>query len=441
MLDNELERKFADFRETGFPPHIHREGTIHMVAHMVSVLAGARRVGKSFYAMQAAEDLVGTQAIPDLSHVCHVDFDNPVFAAMTADQLARIQSLFLKQNPSFSLRTPLVFIFDEIHRISGWEDYAIDLSRNPAWRVIVTGSSARLLSKEIATALRGKAITTKIAPLTFRDFLRFKKMDPDGKTTRQMASIRAAFDEYLRWGSFPAMPSVPDFSKAALLHEYYDSMLLRDIIQRHNIRAADDCVALYTYLLSYMAKPFTVKSAHAYLSQAGHKTGREAIASYIGYAEDAWLLQTVPLHTDSPGQALRNYRKAYAVDWALATCNSATWDGSLSRAFENMIFAELTRRFSRVRYALTRDTRQEVDFLADDAQGHPVLAAQVSIDISDPDTLARELAPLLAVARYYGTRETLIITYADERVIKRDGVTVRVVPAWRWLRDSGAGCL
>ncbi|MEI7901712.1 MAG: ATP-binding protein [bacterium] len=436
MVTSELERKFADFRETGFPPHVRRDGAIHMVNHSVSVLAGARRVGKSFYAMQAAEDLIASRVIPDMSHVCHVDFDNPVFASMTADVLPRIQSLFLKQNPSFTLRTPLVFVLDEIHRVSGWEDYVIDLSRNPSWRVIVTGSSARLLSKEIATSLRGKSITTKISPLTFREFLRFKKLDPDGKSTRQTATIRAAFDEYLRCGSFPAIPNTPDFSKAALLHEYYDTMLLRDIIQRHTIRAADDCVALYTYLLSCMAKPFTAKSAHTYLSHAGHKTGREAIASYIGFAEDAWMLQTVPLYTDSPSQALRNYRKTYAIDWALATCNSATWDGSFSRAFENMIHSELTRRFPRVRYALTRETRKEVDFLADDSQGQPALAAQVSLDISDPDTLVREVTPLLAVARYHHTPETLIITYADERVIRQDGVTIRVVPAWRWLLDT-----
>lgn len=436
MIETELERKIADFREIGFPQHIRREGVVHTVSHMVSVLAGARRAGKSFYAMQTAEDFVAAKTIPDLSHVCPIDFDNPVFGSMGARELSSIQSVFLKMNPSFSLRTPLVFILDEIHRVAGWEDYVIDLSRNPHWRVLVTGSSARLLTKDISTALRGKSITTRVSPLSFRDFLRFKGLDPDEKSTRQLASIRSAFDEYLRWGSFPAIPGTPDFSKAALLHEYYDTMLLRDIIQRHGIRSADDCIALYTYLFSCMAKPVTVKSAQAYLAKAGYKAGRETIAFYLSYAEDAWMLQTVPIHTDSASQALRNYRKIYAVDWALATCNSTVWDGSHSRAFENLIFSELARRYSRVRYALTRDTRQEVDFLADDSRGHPACAVQASLDISDPDTLKRELTPLVSIARFFRTSENIIVTYSDERLIHQDGVTVRVIPAWRWLTES-----
>jgi predicted AAA+ superfamily ATPase len=433
MIEQALAGKMADFRELGFPEYMRREGRIHRAPHVVSILVGARRVGKSFCAMQFADDLIKEGFLPSLSHVCHVDFDHPVLGKIKAEELSKIQTIFLQQNPAFTQKTPLLFILDEIHRVSGWEDYAIELSRNPHWQVVITGSSARMLSKDISTALRGKSVSTTITPLSFRDFLRFRKMDPDGVSTRQQASIRAAFEDYLRWGAFPAIPQTPDFTKPALLHEYYDTMLLRDIIQRHSIRAADDCIALYTYLLSSMSKPFTVQSAQRYLAGAGYKTGREAIAFYIDYAEDARLFQTLALHTDSAAQAARNYRKIYAVDWALANCNSATWDGTHSRALENMVYMELTRRYSRIRYGLTRSDHREIDFIADDTGGQPVFAAQVSLDVSDPETYEREIAPLAAVAQYHQIPDVVLITRSDERTVEHNGVTIRIVPAWKWL--------
>jgi predicted AAA+ superfamily ATPase len=434
MIEQEIGRKLADFRELGFPDYIPRAGRIHRVPNMVSVLIGARRVGKSFQAMQCAEELIREGFIPDRAHICHLDFDNPVLAQMKAEQLPCIQRLFFQQNPSFQLKTPLVFIFDELHRVQGWEDYVIELSRNPHWQVIVTGSSARLLSTEIATSLRGKAISTIITPLSFREFLNFKKIDPHGQTTRQLAAIHRAFEEYLRWGSFPVISQVAEFTKSALLREYYDTMLLRDIIQRNQIHSVDDCIALYAYLLACMARPFTIKSAMGCLTGAGLNTGREAIARYIRYAEDAWLFQTVPLYTDSVKQISRNYRKIYAVDWAFANYNSPTWDGSFSRALENLVFAELSRRYPRIGYGLALSTRQEVDFVVDDVKGKPCLAVQVCQDISDPDTFTRELTPLLAVARYYQISEALILTLSDEvRTIQRDGVNIHIWPVWKWL--------
>jgi predicted AAA+ superfamily ATPase len=434
MIEQEIGRKLADFRELGFPDYIPREGRVHRVRNMVSVLIGARRVGKSFQAMQFAEELIQEGFIPDRAHVCHLDFDNPILAQMRAEQLPSIQRIFFQQNPSFHLKTPIVYIFDELHRVQGWEDYAIELSRNPHWQVIVTGSSARLLSTEIATSLRGKAISTTITPLSFREFLSFKKIDPLGQTTRQTAALHLAFEEYLRWGSFPVISQVAEFTRPTLLREYYDTMLLRDIIQRNEIHCVDDCIALYAYLLSCMAKPFTIKSAQSCLTGAGFNTGREAISRYIRYAEDAWLFQTVPLYTDSIKQVSRNYRKVYAVDWAFANYNSPTWDGSFSRALENLVFVELSRRYPRVCYGLAFSTRQEVDFIVDDSHGKPCLAVQVCQDISDPDTFMREITPLIAVTQYYRLPESLILTVGnEERNIQRDGVNVHICPVWKWL--------
>lgn len=437
MIEQELQRKIEDFRELGLPTYITRSIELHLVDRMVSTVIGARRSGKSFRVIQAADELIKQGFITSLRQVCLVDFDNPILSAMTPKDLALIQDTFFKITPELSLKTPAIFVFDEIHRIPGWEDYVIDLSRNPHWKVIVTGSSSRLLKDDISTALRGKAISSTVYPLSFAEYLRFTGGDEQPASTRGQAGIRARFEDYLKWGGYPAMPGAPARSREVLLREYFDTMIMKDILQRFDVGKPQQCMQLYSYLLANIGRPYTLKSAYDFLKQGGHATSRDAVRDYVAWAEDAWLLFSVPIHSQSRKEQERNYRKLYAIDWAMAVRNSLVWDGSYSHALENMIYLHLRRNTPRVRFYLTRNKRQEVDFLVSDDAGRPTMAVQVCQDVSLPDTLKRELEPLVSTARYFGIKENLIITLGQERRIEQDGITVHVLPAWKWLlRDD-----
>ncbi len=436
MIEQELQRKIEDFRELGFPTYVARDGDVHLADRMVSSVIGARRSGKSFRVMQAADEMVKRGVIQSAEHVCSVDFDNPILSNMTAADLGMVQSTFLKVSPEFGLRTPLVFILDEIHRIPGWEDYVIELSRNPRWKVMITGSSSRMLREDVSTALRGKAVSSTVYPLSFAEFLRFRELRFKPGSTKGQAAIKALFEDYLKWGGYPALPAAPEQTREVLLREFFDTMILKDILQRHDASKPQQCIRLYHYLLANMGRPYTLKSAYEFLRQGGHATSRDAVRDYVSWAEDAWLLFVLPLHSDSLKEQERNYRKVYCIDWAIAVRNSLAWDGSYSRSLENMIFLHLHRRYARVRYYLTRNRRQEVDFLVSDSRGKPTMAIQVSMDISLPETLRREVEPLVATSRYFGTRENLIITLSQEQRIEKDGVVVHAVPAWRWLLND-----
>ncbi len=433
MIEQELQRKFFDFREIGAPACIPRESVLHLVDRMVSTVIGARRSGKSFRVLQAAQELIEQGFIKAWKQVCVVDFDNPILANMNAGELIQIQKTFLKINPDFGLKTALVFIFDEIHRIPGWEEYVIDLSRNPHWKVIVTGSSSKMLKDDIATSLRGKAVSSSVYPLSFPEYLRFNDFHETPDSTKGQAAVRALFDAYLKWGGYPALPGAPEYSRETLLREYFDTMILKDIVQRFNVSKPQQCTQLFNYLLSMIGRPYTLKSAYEFLKQSGYATSRDAVRQYVAWAEDAWLLFTVPIHSHSQKELERNYRKIYCIDWALAIRNSLVWDGSYSRALENMVYLHLRRNHARVRYYLTRSKRQEVDFLVSDEHGKPIMAIQVSMDISLPDTLRRELEPLIATARYFGTKHNLIVTLNQEQRMEKDGITVQAMPAWKWL--------
>ena len=194
MFEQEIERKIGDFRELGFPDFIPRESHLQMADNMVSTIIGARRAGKSYRTIQAASELIKRKAIKSINHICLLDFDNPILSSIKATDLKVIQNTFLKLSPDIELKTHLLFVLDEIHKISGWEEYVIDLSRNPNWKVIVTGSSSKLLKHDIATELRGKAVSSTLYPLSFSEFLRFKNFKYDYKSTKGQAETRRMFD-------------------------------------------------------------------------------------------------------------------------------------------------------------------------------------------------------------------------------------------------------
>jgi predicted AAA+ superfamily ATPase len=341
MVEQEIERKIEDFRELGIPKYIPREGRLQLVDNMVSTVIGSRRAGKSFRTLQATEELVAQQVIRSIDQVCLLDFDNPVLSSMKSTDLNLIQNTFLKINPGFELNTPLLFVLDEIHKIAGWEEYVIDLSRNPNWKVIVTGSSSKLLKHDIATELRGKAISSTVYPLSFIEFLKFKEFRYKTSSTKGQAEARRLFDEYLKWGAYPAIPYAAEYTKEALLREYFDTMILKDIVQRYNVGKPRQCIHLYHYLLSNISKAHTLQSAFRYLKQCGFSTSRDAVREYIHWAEDSWLLFMVSLFSSSLKEQARNYKKIYAIDWALATKSSLIWDGSYSRPLENLVFIHL----------------------------------------------------------------------------------------------------
>lgn len=435
MIENEIARKIEDFRELGFPQYFPRETELLMVDNMVSTVIGSRRAGKSFRVLQAAKEMIQKKTINSIKHVCCLDFDNPILAGLNVTDLPIIQDTFIKLNPEIDIKTPLLFVFDEIHKIDGWEQYVISLSGNPHWKVIITGSSSKLLKTDIVTELRGKAISTTIYPLSFKEYLKFKGLNSLSASTQNRAKIRRYFDEYLSWGGFPAITDLSEQLKEAVLREYFDTMILKDIIQRYDISKPRMCIHLYSYLMSNISKPYTLKSVHGYLNQSGLRSSKDTIRDYIHRAEDSWLLFSIPIYSDSLKEQERNYRKLYGIDWGLAMKNSTIWDGYLSRAMENMVFLHLRQNFHRVNYYLTKKNRQEVDFIAVNNKGQPELAVQVCMDISDENTLKREVESLTTTAEYFNIKEKLIITYNQDRTIQSKNVTIRVLPAWKWLLE------
>jgi predicted AAA+ superfamily ATPase len=356
---------------------------------------------------------------------------------MSAQDLSAIQATFLRVTPEFNLRSSLIFILDEIHKVPGWEEYVIELSRNPHWKVVVTGSSSKLLREDIATELRGKSISSTLYPLSFSEFLKFRNYNHDPASTKGGAEAARMFDEYLAWGGYPALTDLVEYSREQLLREYFDTMILRDIIQRYNVSKPQQCIQLYRFLMSNISRPHTLQSAYEYLRSCDYSTSRDSIRDYLRWAEDSWLIFSLPIYSQSHKEQERNYRKIYSIDWALALRNSTVWDGSYSRALENMVFLQLRRNYDKIFYYLTRSGRQEVDFLPVGSNGRPETAIQVCMSLAGQETADREIKPLVATCKYFGIDNAQIITVNEQQSIQLDQLTIEVVPAWKWLLTGG----
>ncbi|MFN8256629.1 MAG: ATP-binding protein [Bacteroidales bacterium] len=436
MIQQEIERKLLDFREINFPAYTSRNSIIKEAPLMVSTIIGARRVGKSIRTLQLAEESIVQKKIPGKEHICYLDFDNPILARIQPEELTLIQLTFLKINPEFTLHTPIFFIFDEIHKISGWEEFVIELSRNPAWKVYVTGSSSKMLREDISSALRGKALSTIIYPFDFQEFLLNKGMVNLSGSSSGIAQIQRLFDEYLHWGAFPAISGASELIKEALLREYFDTMLLKDIIERYNVSKPRQCIYLLRYLLSYISKPFTINSAYEAVKNAGHATSKDSVKDYIDWAEDSLLCSRISIFSGSIKEQARNYSKIYCIDWALANINNWVWDGTYSRSLENLVYVHLKRLGYKINYYLTRDKRQEIDFVVTNNNGKIIHLIQVCYSISDEQVLKRELEPLIKAMKYFEIDESIVITaYADQQWIF-DKYRIKAIPAWKWLIEG-----
>jgi uncharacterized protein len=436
IIINELNRKFYEYLEIERLNYTRREFVVNQAPQMVSTLIGSRRSGKSYRLIQVVDDAIEKKIISGYRYVCQVDFDNPILSQIKGYQFNIITIQFLKINEGFNLNTPIIFLFDEIQKIEGWELFVIELSRNTNWQVFVTGSSSRMLRGDISTELRGKAISTECYPFSFSEFLTCQGTDIKSRSASGIASITRQFDQYLQWGGFPIIPSLEERMRNPILKEYFDTMLLKDIIERYNVSKPQQCIYLIRFLLSNISKPFTHNSAFEAVKSTGMPTSKDSVAEYIQWACDAFLCYTIPIFSSSMKEQNRNYSKLYAVDWALSSVNNWVWDGMHSRSLENIVFIQLLRKGKKVNYYLTREKRQEIDFVVSNANGEIQQLIQICWSLDDNQTLKREVDPLITSMPYFGLKESFIITLNETDEIVTGSGIVRVIPAWKWLIED-----
>ena len=421
-----------DFQEAELVTGVPRRIDVTPIPGKATVCIGPRRAGKSTFLFQLVRKLLDRG----------VSRENILYLNLFDDRLRHLQraGLGAVAEAYFSLypekkQTETVYcFFDEIQVIPGWEPFVDRLMRTDRCEVYITGSSARMLSREIATQMRGRALAWEIFPFSFREFLDWKGIDAAGPlSTRRRLLVHKAFDEYWERGGFPEVAGVDRALRIRIHQEYWSAMLFRDIVERHDVshpRAVSD---LAHRLVDNTASLYSVNRLTGYLQSLGHRAPKAAVSGYLEWFEDAFFLFTVRIFDASLARANANPKKIYCIDHALVTSVGSGVLVNAGHLLENLVFLALRRSSPDISYYRCANGR-EVDFAVRMPDGSRALV-QVCESLADPGTRKREVKGLRTAMTELRLRTGTIVTRDEEETVPVDGGAIEVVPAWRFLLD------
>ena len=402
----------------------------------VTAVVGMRRAGKTTFVHQLRrehiESGVARERLPCLS------FEDERFADVEVAHLDLLISEYEREFPDADGTATVIWHFDEIQAVPGWERFVRRLLDAERTEVLITGSSAALLSREIATALRGRAWQVLIHPFSFEEALRHQGQalpdDPAMVTGRERARLERALLDWLAAGGFPEAQSLDPSSRYQLLRDYVDVAMLRDVVERHDVRNVAALRWLARHLLGNAGGLFSIEKFRAALKSQGLPIAKDTLHQFLGHLEDCFLVRIVWMESTSERQRMVNPRKAYPVDPGLIPVFDRTGRANLGHALETAVLVELERRRYEVTYVRT-PAGYEVDFLARDATGEMELI-QVCTDLTDPATATRECRALVAAGNRFPRARKRLLTLTHDGIPAELPAGIKVQTACEWLLEG-----
>lgn len=415
-------------------PQYRRDSELRAYPQKVSVCVGIRRCGKSTLMEQVMQDLLKRGVAPE--NICSINFADDRLWPSRATLLSDVDETYYGFYPEKRGREKVYFFLDEIQDIPHWELLVERLRREEECELYLTGSSAGLLSKEIATQLRGRTMTWELFPFSFREFLQVCDIDPAAReTTRQRQLLQKAWERYETEGGFPEVFGMPERDRIRTHQGYYDAVLLRDVIERYRVSSPMALRYVATRLVNQISCLCSVNKLVNELKSMGEPVGREKVSQYIKWLEDAYFLYLVPCYSASASLREREARKIYAVDHSMAVSLGAGILRNRGQLLENAVFMALRRRSPNVYYYKT-EKGYEVDFAVVPEGNGPLCLVQVCESLAEPKTRRRELRALEAAMQERGVSEAWLITREERAEVPCEGGTVHVRPAYSLMDNE-----
>lgn len=352
----------------------------------VKVLTGVRRCGKSTILKMIMEKLQNEMGI-SVDQIVSMRFDSMEYEDMTAKQMFADVKAKLSENKKTYL------FLDEVQEIEGWEKVVNSLASDYDVDLYVTGSNSRMMSSEISTYLTGRYVSFRIFPLSFEEYLTFRREYTEVK------DVHTELADYIRLGGFPAT-HLRDYSQDevyTIVRDIYNSTIFSDIVRRNQIRKVDQLERVVKYTFSNVGNTFSAKSISDYLKSEHRKIDNETVYSYLEKLEKAYLLHRCSRYDLQGKEILKTQEKFYLADTALRYSVLGYNPDSVASSLENIVYLELCRRGYEVNIGKTADG--EVDFVAQ-RQGEK-LYVQVTQEIRSEKTERREYERLLEIKDNY----------------------------------------
>jgi hypothetical protein len=383
---------------------------------LIKVILGPRRAGKSVFALMLLKG----------QNFAYFNFDDESLSEGKID----LDELLSELKQVYG--DTKYILFDEIQNLPNWELFVNRLHRG-GYNLVLTGSNASLLSKELATHLTGRHIPIEILPFDFKEILNVKQYEfsadklllPDEK-----AKFLGYLTQYMTNGGYPEVVT-KDLQSRGYLDVLFDAVLFKDVVKRHKVRFSEQIDSLGSYLINNVSNQY---SARKLANVLGFKSD-VTVAKYLGYLTEAYVLFSLDRYSTKTGTRLQSPKKTYVVDNGLITAKAVQHSPDTGKLMENLVFIELVKRGNQPNrelfYYKTRNDK-EIDFVLKD--GYKVTELlQACYDINNPETEQREVNALIEAGKELDVKKLIILTWNEKREIQKDGVTVFVVPLYEWL--------
>ncbi len=429
MIDT-IKSMILDFQEwqpeTGTPRRIR----VRRVKGKATVCIGVRRCGKSTLMLQLLAHLHAEGV--SKQNIVFLNFFDDRLHQLRHENLGSIVEAYFSMYPEKKNQETVYFFFDEIQAVTGWEAFVDRLMRTEKCEVFLTGSSARMLSKEVATQMRGRALSWEVFPFSFHEFLDWKKIESKSPwSTKSRLLIQKAFDEYWECGGFPEVLGMDRQLRVKIHQEYFQAILFRDLVERHDISHPRALSDLAHWLIDNTASLYSVNNLAGYLKSLGHHATRPLITDWMEWFEDAFFLFTVRIYDASIARSNTNPKRIYCIDHALVRSTSSGILTNSGHMLENLVFVALRSLHENLYYYKTK-TGREVDFIVP-IPGQAPMLVQVCETLADPLTRKRETTALLEAMAECGSDKGIIVTRNESGQIESGKGSIEVIPAWRFL--------
>ena len=356
---------------------------------IIKVITGMRRSGKSMILKLIQEELQNIGIVKE--NIIYMNFESLIFMDIK-DFEALYKHIIEKTSDK---KGKIYILLDEIQEVKGWEkainSFLVDLDVD----IYITGSNANLLSSELATYIAGRYVEIKIYPLSFQEYIDFVSEN----NKENSLSLDEYFNQYLNFGGLPGI-HIFNYNKEEIyqyLADVYNSILLRDVIARNNIRDIELLERVVLYIMDNIGNIFSAKSISDFLKNQGRKLSVETIYNYLKALENAFIISKVQRYDIKGKNILETQEKYYLSDLGFRHAKLGYQSNDISGYLENIVFLELLRRKYKVN--IGKQDNKEIDFVANLRDEN--LYLQVTYLLASPETIEREFSPLKSIKDNY----------------------------------------
>lgn len=379
----------------------------YIFTKQITIISGVRRCGKSTLLLQFSKYF---------DKFYYFNFDDERLIDFDVSDFENLILAFKKMYEG------KVIFLDEIQNIAGWEHFARRIYEE-GYKIFITGSNAKLLSSELATHLTGRYFKIELFPFSFKEFLDYKNINYQGKGTAIKAKVLKNFDIFLKNGGFPEFI---EYGDSEYLKRIYEDVLYKDLIARFNIRE----IKSFKQLANFLFTNFTREISYNGLKNTLGFKSVTSVKDYVDFIEQSYLIFELYKYDYSLKKQYVSDKKSYVIDNGLRNSIAFSFSDDNGKLLENLVFIELKRRGYEIYYYKNNN---ECDFIIRE-KGKITQVLQITAILNE-NNAEREKAGLIEAMGAFKLKDGLILTNNQEDIIKKDKMSIKIMPVWKWLLD------